>query len=187
VADLTYQDAMMRQFNCASDTVAQCHRAGTNPSAVLPRHSYVVDRGRLLDAPLTGTAINEALTAFESNPVAGQFRLMGFGGLGGQINRAAPTATAYAHRSAQYYFSYTVGLNSFTPTEDDQAAARAWAANGFAVAQRYGDGQGQVNFIDSQLGDWRTAYYGENYGRLVRIKNHYDPAGFFRFSQSIGS
>lgn len=187
VTDQTYQQAMMRQFNCASDTVEQCHRAGTSPAAVLPRHSYVVDRGRLLDQPLTGTGINEALTAFEANPTSGQFRLMGLGGLGGQINRTAPAATAYPHRSAQHYFSFTVGLNSFTPTVDDQAAARSWAADGFAVAQRYGDGQGQVNFIDPQLGDWRTAYYGENYGHLVRIKNRYDPDGFFRFPQSIGS
>jgi FAD/FMN-containing dehydrogenase len=187
VTDQTYQQAMMTQFNCANDTLAQCHRAGTNPSALLPRHSFVVDRGRLLSQPLTTTAINEALTAFEANPTNGQFRLMGFGGLGGQINRIAQTATAYPHRSAQSYFSYTVGLNSFTPTPDDQAAAQSWAANGFAVTQRYGDGQGQVNFIDPQLGDWRTAYYGSNYNRLARIKNHYDPDGFFRFPQSVGS
>jgi FAD/FMN-containing dehydrogenase len=187
MTDQTYQQAMMSQFNCANDTVDQCHRTGTTPAALLPRHSYVVDRGRLLDAPLTGTAINEALTAFEATPTSGQFRLMGFGGLGGQINRTAPTATAYPHRSAQYYFSYTVGLNSFTPNQDDQTAAQAWAANGFAVTQRYGDGQGQVNFIDPQLTDWRTAYYGANYGKLTQIKNHYDPAGFFRFPQSISS
>jgi hypothetical protein len=28
--------------------------------------------------------------------------------------------------------------------------------------------------------------YAENYPRLVRVKQHYDPHGFFHFEQSIG-
>jgi FAD/FMN-containing dehydrogenase len=41
------------------------------------------------------------------------------------------------------------------------------------------------NFPDPELQDWAGAYYGPNYRRLVRVKARYDPAGFFRFPQSL--
>ncbi|HEY0804684.1 MAG TPA: FAD-binding oxidoreductase [Pseudonocardiaceae bacterium] len=187
VTDQSYHDAMMAQYGCATKTVDQCHRTGTNPAALLPRHSFVVDRGRLLDNPLHSTAIDQALAAFAANPTAGQFRVLSITGLGGQINEVPSTATAYPHRTAQYYLNFTAGLNSFTPTPDEQAAAQMWADGGFAVAAQYGDGEGMVNFIDPHLPDWRRAYYGDNYDRLAQLKHHYDPHNFFRFPQSIGS
>ena len=48
-------------------------------------------------------------------------------------------------------------------------------------------GHSYQNFPDPMLKDWRRAYYGENYHRLVRVKRKYDPAGFFRYPQAIGS
>lgn len=43
------------------------------------------------------------------------------------------------------------------------------------------------NFIDPTLSDWETAYYAENYERLVEIKSRHDPDDFFSFRQSIAS
>ncbi|WP_020667097.1 FAD-binding oxidoreductase [Amycolatopsis nigrescens] len=185
--DLTYQQAIMRMFGCGDKTVDQCHRVGYNPEAMLQRQSLVMARGRLFEGELNGTGIDEALTAFEANPVAGQFRVMSFGGLGGQINRTPRTATAYVHRTAQHYFTFTSGVRTPVPTPEEKAAVEAWTDGGYAVAERYGDGEGQVNFIDSRLPDWRSAYYGENYHRLLRAKRRYDPHGFFRFAQGIGA
>jgi hypothetical protein len=50
-----------------------------------------------------------------------------------------------------------------------------------------GVGSGRVfqNFPDPELQDWAGAYDGPNYHRLVRVKARYDPAGFFRFPQSL--
>ncbi|HEX3784191.1 MAG TPA: FAD-binding protein [Pseudonocardiaceae bacterium] len=183
----SYDQAMMQQFNCATKTVQECHRTGSNPEALLPRNSYMLQRGRLLNSPLDSTAINELLTAFEASPNTGQLRLMSWGALGGQVNRVPRTATAYVHRTAQHYFTFAAGLFSFTPTPDQQTALDSWTDQGFAVAVRYGDGEDQVNFMDSRLTDWRSAYYAENYGRLLRVKRHYDPQHFFRFRQGIGS
>jgi FAD/FMN-containing dehydrogenase len=43
------------------------------------------------------------------------------------------------------------------------------------------------NFPDPARKDWRRAYYGVNYPRLVRVKRTYDPAGFFSYPQAVGS
>jgi hypothetical protein len=48
-----------------------------------------------------------------------------------------------------------------------------------------GLGRCYPNFPDPDLKDWARAYYGKNYGRLLRIKAKYDPDGFFRFDQSL--
>lgn len=43
-----------------------------------------------------------------------------------------------------------------------------------------------VNFPDPDLRDWRRAYYGANYDRLVDVKRRYDPAALFRYQQAVG-
>ncbi|WP_436848186.1 BBE domain-containing protein [Streptomyces collinus] len=37
------------------------------------------------------------------------------------------------------------------------------------------------------LKNWREAYYGSNYPRLVKVKRKYDPTGFFHYPQAIGT
>jgi len=44
-----------------------------------------------------------------------------------------------------------------------------------------------VNYIDPLQHDWQTMYYGDNYKRLMEIKQKIDPNNYFNFQQSIGS
>lgn len=43
------------------------------------------------------------------------------------------------------------------------------------------------NAVDLSLSDWQAAYYGQNYARLVSVKDAYDPLNYFNFPQSLGS
>lgn len=187
VSDLPYREASMQFYGCEDLSVEECHLVGYNPEAKLPRYNFAVDRGRLANEPLSRSAAHELVAAFDADRRAEQFRYLTFFALGGASNRIPRTATAYVHRDSQYYIGYTVGLHVNTPDPESRQAAQSWADNAFRVSDRYGIPENYINFPDPNLRDWRTAYYGENYGRLTRIKRKYDPYNFFRFGQSIGS
>ena len=41
-----------------------------------------------------------------------------------------------------------------------------------------------MNYIDWQLDDWPTQYYGGSYARLEEVKRRVDPDRFFDFEQA---
>lgn len=101
--------------------------------------------------------------------------------LGGAIARVDPDATAFRHRDAAFSFNI---FPRWTNPEEDEAHI-SWAREFMgAVAPFATDGVG-VNFL-SQEGDERVkAAYGDNYDRLVDLKNKYDPENLFRMNQNI--
>ena len=48
-------------------------------------------------------------------------------------------------------------------------------------------GSAYQNFIDRGQPDWQQAYYGDNFERLVEVKQRYDPDGLFDYEQGIPS
>jgi FAD/FMN-containing dehydrogenase len=68
---------------------------------------------------------------------------------------------------------------------DEKVNARRWIIRSWESVHRYGSGRVFPNFVDPDLQEWKDAYYGTNYDRLVRVKSQYDPMGFFHFHQSL--
>ncbi|WP_030154143.1 FAD-binding oxidoreductase [Streptomyces sp. NRRL S-244] len=105
---------------------------------------------------------------------------------GGAINRVAPADTAFVHRDARFLVSMDTSWAEHDSPATVAANLRWLAELREALAPYVGEGAYQ-NFIDPDLPDWRTAYYGANYPRLVEIKKRVDPEDFFSFGQAIGS
>lgn len=103
---------------------------------------------------------------------------------GGAMNRVAPTATAFWHRSVPFMASFDGAWTDPADTEQNIA----WVRKGCTAMSRFSsDGGAYVNFPGlGEEGDAQVrAAYGGNYERLVEVKNKYDPTNLFRLNQNI--
>lgn len=145
-------------------------------------------RTNIVTRPLPDEAIATLLGHVErwpgsGNPDGGGAALFSWGGA---INRVAATDTAFAHRDALFLLS----MDTSWAQDDDPAVVSAnqrWLAELAEALSPYVSDGAYQNFIDPDRADWRTAYYGANYPRLVEIKERVDPDRVFTFEQSIGS
>lgn len=179
-----YADAM-HQGLCGAATLAECHRAGSNPEAVGHRHPFTLRTYRLTDRPMTDP---EATAAFEAwNPDLDQERYLLFIAVGGAATRVARTDTAFAHRGARFLAGYQYAIRQPEPSPERLAAGWAWTERTAATLDGPACGS-YVNFPSTRPDpDWRQAFHGENYARLVEVQRRYDPDRCFRHPQSIGS
>jgi hypothetical protein len=93
-------------------------------------------------------------------------------------------ATAFVHRDESFQLKHAVIVDPQGSTGEKEAA-HGWVARSWATVHPWGSGRVFENFADPDLEQWRGAYYGTNYNRLVTIKARYDPVNFFRFHQSV--
>ncbi|MFJ6781929.1 FAD-binding oxidoreductase [Streptomyces yangpuensis] len=184
VADLPYHEAMKTAYGCGDLTQDQCHREGTGPEAHLHRTAWQRDAYRVFNQPFTPSQLNTLVSTLDADRVAGQRRVLHCMAVGGNSNFTSPTATAFPHRDANFVIGYVAQLDA--PTPETQAAASDFVGTGAGVLNPLSDGA-YVNFPGSSLPDWATQYYGDNYLRLKKVKNAYDPSNFFRHPRSIGS
>jgi FAD/FMN-containing dehydrogenase len=102
--------------------------------------------------------------------------------LGGAISRVSEQETAAANREAAYV------LNIQTAWEDAGQTDRhvRWTRTFWRDMRPFASGGVYVNFLGEDEKDGRVrAAYGGNYGRLVALKNKYDPTNLFRLNQNI--
>lgn len=144
--------------------------------------SYI--KSEFFAQPLPEQTITELVGLFEDGRTAGESRELDFTPWGGAYNRLPPHATAFAHRDALFLVKHALAVD--TEVEAAQrAAARRWLTRSWQTVHRFGTGGVYPNFPDPELTDSARAYHGSNLGRLLRVKARYDPAGFFRFPQSL--
>jgi FAD/FMN-containing dehydrogenase len=185
VEEKSYSEGMMEWYGCAELSVKECHRVGYTPEAKLPRQNFAADRNRMFREVIPEDGIDGMLAAFMANRRRGQFRYLNFFALGGEVNEMSRSATAYVHRTTQFFAGFSLGLLDPAYTEEDRTKAVAWIGTAFNSLHTYSLQESYQNFIDPALTDWQKSYYGENYARLAEVKRTYDPDRFFRFAQGI--
>lgn len=100
---------------------------------------------------------------------------------GGAVSRISQTATAFSHRVAQYDFLPTAIWTD--PTESEKQMN--WVRKLWDIMKPFSTGGEYVNNLGEEGEDRVRAAYGDNYERLVALKNKYDPNNFFRLNANI--
>jgi FAD/FMN-containing dehydrogenase len=104
--------------------------------------------------------------------------------LGKAANRVSATATAFSHRDALCEWGC---LSSWLEPAADDVNIR-WTRELSEVMRPFTTGRDYVNQIGLETDEGAEsikAAYGTNYGRLVALKNKYDPTNLFRHNQNI--
>ncbi|RPJ83800.1 MAG: FAD-binding oxidoreductase [Acidobacteria bacterium] len=103
------------------------------------------------------------------------------GHIAGKMNSVPPEATAYHHRNVNYVMNVH---GRWDDRADDERGIR-WAREFFQAMTPYSLGSVYVNFMTADEQDRVEAAYGQNYDRLVELKNKYDSSNLFCMNQNI--
>lgn len=169
-----YLDAMRYFGGCSTRSIPECH-PNWNGTGQLGRESFVAS-SRVLQAPVSDPGRIASLMTEHS----GMDLLID--SLGGAVGRIGATETAFPHRTALATLQMYQGATASTAP----AARRAVGAVRTELGTLTGD-TGYVNYIDPELPNWATAYYGANLPRLRQVAAKYDPDGVFAFTQGLTS
>lgn len=101
--------------------------------------------------------------------------------ISGAASRVAIDATAWAYRDAKFA-GVIVGVD---PDPANAEKITDWCKDYWNAIHPYSSGGAYLNFIMDEGQDRVKASYRQNYNRLVKIKQKYDPQNLFRVNQNI--
>jgi FAD/FMN-containing dehydrogenase len=173
VAVQSYRDTMMGF--CAGRTVSQCHLVGQTPDGQIQRQAFA-STSDFFDAALPAEGIQALVQGIKNAQSAGIRGQILLDAMGGALGRVAPDATAFPHRRALFSAEYYMDAAGVT--------SPSWQNSMRTLMKPWSSGRAYVNYMDPLITD-ATAYYGDNYARLVTVKAKYDPRQVFRLPQGI--
>ncbi len=176
---------MLLEAGCFGKSVEQCHLADDSAQGTLKREAFSA-RSDYFSQPLPQAGIDLLVAAIARRQADPALAAAGIGldAYGGAINRIAPDATAFVHRTASFSAQY----DAYWPASAGSAglaANRRWLGDLWQSLRPYASGEAYQNYIDPDLNDWSNAYYGANLARLKKVKAAYDPNRLFSFAQAI--
>lgn len=148
---------------------------------VLPPNVKAYSRSAYIERFLSQADWKNVLTFFQSAP--NKFTMVDMECYGGAINEHPEGWNAFVHRNVTMDFFCDAFFNKQT---DDQKENEIWLEKFFEFMRQYSNGHSYQNYPNRLQEDFRWAYWGKYYSRLVSIKSKYDPENFFHYQQSIG-
>jgi FAD/FMN-containing dehydrogenase len=101
--------------------------------------------------------------------------------MGGRIAEVPRESTALGGRSSRWQYHCYAGW-----TDRDDAKHIGWVKETERAMKPYTAGQISMNYISEAGSDRiRAAFGDETYGRLVALKDEYDPTNLFRLNQNV--
>ena len=180
----SYLNAMLLEADCSSIPLAACH---SGPRGLLPRVPSFA-KSDFFTRPLRTHAIRVLLSGIERvasiKGATGGAGSITFEACGGAMNRPSQSATAFVHRDALFLAQYSTTWTS-PGARNDVIRQQGWLRTYYQSLHPHASGQAYQNYVDPDLADWPSAYYGANYRWLTLVKTSYDPANIFQFPQSI--
>lgn len=128
---------------------------------------------------ITDAAIDTLLEAYAAAPSVASLAV--FQQVGGAIARVPAAETAYGNRDAAYD---CFPISIWEGPADDEANIQ-WVRNFWTAMRPFSTGGVYVNNLGDEGEDRVRAAYGDNYRRMVALKNKYDPMNVFRLNQNI--
>lgn len=148
----------------------------------VPQDANALSRSTIIARPLTAIDWSEILAFFLTAPNA--YTTVGIECYGGAVSQVAEDATAFIHRKALMDYFCDV---FFTPESNDRKKNEEWSEAYYNFLKKFGNGHSYQNYPNrNQTQDFRWAFWGNAYDRLLAIKQKYDPNNVFKFAQSIG-
>ncbi|KAK9760844.1 hypothetical protein K7432_014726 [Basidiobolus ranarum] len=141
------------------------------------RRTYMKAHSAIIQKPITTQGIQVLRDTLAKAPGYGYFL---FDLYGGAIARVNGNTTAFLHRGGADIITQMV-IQPPTATDLD----KTWLTEAYQSVKPYFSSAAYQNYIDRDLQNWQTAYFGENLNRLVQVKKVYDPTNVFNFAQSI--
>lgn len=109
------------------------------------------------------------------DPLAGPMTAVFVESMGGAVARVDPAATAFPHRSAPFNLAVTCGWSD--PSDDREIVE--WGREFYRTIEPHTTGSVYVNYLDRDETDRIESAYGENFQRLSRLKQKWDPERLF--------
>ena len=101
--------------------------------------------------------------------------------LHGAAMRVRPTDTAYPHR----FYHYDCGSWAIWQDSADTEKCIGWVRDCWEALRPFSEPLVYVNVLSDDVEERVREAYGQNYERLVALKNKYDPTNFFRLNANI--
>jgi FAD/FMN-containing dehydrogenase len=141
-------------------------------------HAWFKNASAFAYDPLPPAAIATLLDHLRAAPSDGD--MVGLFPLGGAIASVDPRGTAFPHRRALFDLQYQAYW--WDAADDEQHIA--WIRGIREAMLPYTRGA-YVNYIDADVPDWESGYYGPNRARLRRVKAQFDPDNVFSGPRAI--